>query len=144
MEKNFARINDYAAIFNLDPFAFERFNPLDRNTPDEKASVRAYMKSNGFSVTTALPIFLLYALCIGFILFDGRTKQMPVGERVICSFAIWIIAYGMLVGNLFEFGENNRFRLETSPAFYLLLGFSIPRAFTLLQNTLLPFKRLKF
>ena len=144
LEKNFAKIDGYAAFINFDGFGFERFKALDRRLKDEEAAISDFMRNNGFSLTGALPPFLLYIICIAFISLQCVQNQITAGTRVVCLFSIWIITYGMLVGNFFEFGENNRFRLETSPAFYLLLGFSMPGAFKLLQNMLLRFKRLKF
>ena len=37
---------------------------------------------------------------------------------------IWV----MVVGNLFEFGENNRFRFVTEPLMFVALGVSAHRA----------------
>lgn len=68
---------------------------------------------------------LLYLAILFFsikLLFSGQTTSL---NKAFISFALLNLLYVMFVGNLFEFGENNRFRYYTEIFSIVLLGIII-------------------
>lgn len=129
---NLPRIQPYAAWATLDfsvYHTYQAFHPAHDADPTV-----TFMQANGFTTTAALPVALLYIIVLvisGLILIKGGLAST---DRCILFVLLFILTYGMLVGNLLEFGENNRFRLELSPIFFVLSGIALDRALLLFQK----------
>lgn len=72
----------------------------------------------------ALPLLVLYALRL---LRSDAGRDLDGGQRVLIVYLCFNIVYVAVVGNLFEVGENNRFRFVTDPLHLVLLGLFIHR-----------------
>jgi hypothetical protein len=119
VDKNFALIRPFSRLVTLDLSSWTNF------------------ERNGYTVTRALPAFMVYLL---FLILTCTLFYRNIwfkSDRFIVLFLWFIIAYGMLVGNLLEYGENNRFRFEGHTAFLILAVVSIDRIFRRFQNTYL-------
>ncbi|HEY3405722.1 MAG TPA: hypothetical protein VGK59_20200 [Ohtaekwangia sp.] len=83
-----------------------------------------------YLLTTSFVIVLFYAVStmvlISFVLRTWRDKSVIV-QRTILLFAALTVVYVMLIGNLFEQGENMRFRFETIILCLIILGFTLER-----------------
>ena len=69
----------------------------------------------------ALPVLLLYGLAR--LVKPGAASDPAFRGTLL--FLWGSILYVMLVGNLLEIGENNRFRFETDPFYVVLLGMAL-------------------
>jgi len=59
-------------------------------------------------------------------------KKLLVGldvdqVRTACGFALCTIVYVAVIGNLFDYGENHRFRVLTMPLFFILFSLCVER-----------------
>jgi hypothetical protein len=88
-----------------------------------------------YSITGALPAFLLYISVLGLIVVNWRSGFFNHREKRLVVILLFILAYGMLVGNLIESGENNRFRFEIHTGFLTLLVLSLDRFFRNFRNS---------
>ncbi len=71
-----------------------------------------------------LPLLLIFAL--GLSLRRGSKGQgQDRNQRIVTLYLCGTIAFVAFVGNLFELGENNRFRFTTDPFSVVLLGLFI-------------------
>jgi hypothetical protein len=70
---------------------------------------------------------LLFASVLGSTWLALRAGERPE-LRVTMAFVATTIAWVMLVGNLFEFGENNRFLFVTAPLMWIALAVLVQRA----------------
>ncbi len=70
-----------------------------------------------------IPILIIY----GFIKIICR--ETPYLVKLIVSFILVNILFVMFTGNLFEFGENNRFRYYTEAFYYILAGIMFTNIF---------------
>lgn len=67
-----------------------------------------------------LTLSIAYGLCIG--MGRGRGRDFAPEQRAGVLFLCGNILYVAVVGNMFENGENNRFRFATDPLSVVLLG----------------------
>jgi hypothetical protein len=67
-----------------------------------------------------IPLGVGYGLWLG--LKANAAARLDRNQRLLILFLCFNIVYVMLVGNLFEVGENNRFRFMTDPLSAALLG----------------------
>jgi hypothetical protein len=74
----------------------------------------------------AMPLLLLASIAGPAWLLSRRSETPDV--RVTMAFVSFTILWVVFVGNLFEFGENNRFRYVTEPLMFIALGVSAHRA----------------
>lgn len=72
-----------------------------------------------------LPWLVFHGLRTG--LGRGPGPRLAPEQRAVTLFLCGNILYVALVGNLFEVGENNRFRFGTDPLFVVLLGLWLQR-----------------
>jgi hypothetical protein len=72
----------------------------------------------------ALPLLVLYALRLS---RSQVGRGLDRGQRVLMLYLCFNIVYVAAVGNLFEVGENNRFRFVTDPLHLVLLGLFVHR-----------------
>jgi hypothetical protein len=70
-----------------------------------------------------LPAVLIYGVWRA---LDPRNDE-PINRRLLLLLVCFNIAFVALIGNLFEVGENNRFRFMTDPLSAALLGMCIQR-----------------
>lgn len=56
----------------------------------------------------------------------GR-RSGPPARQCVCAVGLIVIGYSLLVGNAIDFRENNRFRVETSPAVVVLAAVGAER-----------------
>lgn len=65
-----------------------------------------------------LPMIMIYAIS----LIYRKTSPLNQHQKIILLY-LWVtILYVAVLGNTFEFGENNRFRFMTDPFYVVLLG----------------------
>jgi hypothetical protein len=117
VERNFAMMNKYAKVMTLDFSSWKRY---------DRGSV---------SATAALPALTIYVIVFALILVHRRTWLNDPLLRPVILFLASVVAYGMLVGNLFEYGENNRFRFETHTCFLILAALLFDRIFENFRNS---------
>jgi hypothetical protein len=117
VDKNFAVMNNYAQAMTLDFSTWKRY--------DRKA----------FSATAALPALVIYIIVFALIIVHGQRWLLSPPTRIVVLFLSFMVAYGMLVGNLFEYGENNRFRFETHTCFLIVAALVIDRFFKNFRNS---------
>jgi hypothetical protein len=129
---NLQRIQPYAAAATLDFSDYHKYQAI-RPTRDVDPTA-AFMRANGFTTTAALPVALLYIAVLALVGLTWLKGKFASTDRCLLLVLLFILAYGMLVGNLLEFGENNRFRLELSPVFFVLSGIALDRALLLFQK----------
>jgi hypothetical protein len=72
----------------------------------------------------ALPLLVLYALRLS---RSHAGRGLDGGQRALIVYLCFNIVYVAVVGNLFEMGENNRFRFVTDPMHLVLLGLFVHR-----------------
>jgi hypothetical protein len=109
IDKNFNTLGWYGKVLTLHFRERQRFNV------------------NAFTTTAALPAFVLYLVLFVAIVSCWLMGLLKPSEKAFIVVLLFVQAYGMLVGNLFELGENNRFRFETLPIIMILLALSIDR-----------------
>jgi hypothetical protein len=119
VDKNFREMRWYAKAMTLDFTSWRRY---DRSE---------------ISATSGLPAFLLYGVTLALILIRWRSWFNDPPTRLLVSFSLFMVTYGMLVGNLLEYGENNRFRFETHTCLMLLFALVIDRFLKKYRNSCL-------
>lgn len=102
MSQNYAHL-PYAPWYTLDFSSFKRYD------------VRA------FTVWQAAPMLILHGLLLVMGIWGSMARPAPIYIRRLCIVLTMMFAYGMLVSNLLEYGENNRFRFEGLPLFICLM-----------------------
>jgi hypothetical protein len=117
VDKNFVTMDAYARWLTFD---FTTWTHYDRHD---------------LSATAALPALLIYILVFGVLIVYGRAYFRDLNTRIVVIFLTFMITYGMLVGNLFEYGENNRFRFETHTCFLVLAALALDRFFRKFRNS---------
>ena len=78
-----------------------------------------------------LPLLVVSALWMA-LTTNVADRGLGRGQRILIFYLCFQILYVALVGNLFEVGENNRFRFVTDPLYLILFGlflqyFMVPR-----------------
>jgi len=123
--ENRNKIDWYDRIFNTCVyFQTGVYTPL---TNPEKIGV----KFNGirpilFKYVGVFSIFLLPGLLIFTMIYLKRNfSDLRPSTKIVLLYLIINILLVTLMGNLIEVGENNRFRYEIEPLFYVLAGFLV-------------------
>lgn len=117
VEKNLTLISPYAKIMTGDFSSWQRY---DRSS---------------ISVNAALPALAIYFIVFAVTVFFLLAKGSDQNTKVVTLFLAFMITYGMLVGNLFEYGENNRFRFETHTCFLTILALMTDRYLRNFRNS---------
>lgn len=138
---NLTRMGVYAAAGAFDFSGFVRYQPVNPALGSDMT--RQFMQQNGFSATAAVPVGLVWFLILFTIAIAWSAGLLTNGEKALVLGLVFIMTYGMLVGNLLEFGENNRFRLEISPVIFVLFGIALSKSLLLFQKINSSFKILK-
>lgn len=138
---NLRQIGVYGAAGAFDFSGFVRYQPVRPALGSDMT--RQFMQQNGFSATAAVPVGLVWLLVLLTLAIAWSTGLLTRGEKGLVLGLAFILTYGMLVGNLFEFGENNRFRLEISPVIFVLSGIALSKSLLLFQKINSSFKILK-
>jgi hypothetical protein len=122
---NLRRMGMWPRIMTADFSGFEKYSaiPSDTNT-DDPVTIR-FMVFNHLTLTDAIPAFLVWVIVITSTLAIWYRKKLDPDETLIVLALLLVLTYGMLVGNFLEFGENNRFRFETSPLLFVLAAFPV-------------------
>ncbi len=116
--RNRSKMRDYTSIVAL------HFNY--QGSPD---------RYHYFPLTHALPAIGLHLLVLMIVAGTWKGKLWSHDDRTLMLVLAFLLTYGMLVGNLLEYGENNRFRFETQPAFLILFVLTISRFFKIFRNS---------
>ena len=90
-----------------------------------------------------MPLLVMCLAGLVILITSVRLRMIDSADLVVISVLVFFIAYGMLVGTLLEFGENNRFRFELSPVYHVLAAVVIQHVLALFQRMKLSFKILK-
>jgi hypothetical protein len=129
---NLPRIQPYATVATLDFSDYHNYHAIRPIKGTDPTAV--FMRANGFNTTAALPAAFLYVAVLTLAGLVWTKGSLASTDRCLLLVLLFILAYGLLVGNVFEFGENNRFRLELSPIFFILSGIAMDRALLLFQK----------
>jgi len=78
---------------------------------------------------------ILFPLTVFYFIKLIIQKKLDKENNILIIFFLLNILYVIFVGNLFESGENNRFRYLVDPFFFVLLGYIINNLFIKLQRT---------
>ncbi len=92
-----------------------------------------------------LPLLLIFALRLS-LRRSSEGQGLDRNQRIVTLYLCGTIAFVAFVGNLFELGENNRFRFATDPLSVALLGvfiqfFVVPRLAKAWRTVRGPMKR---
>jgi len=91
-----------------------------------------------YLLTTSFLVVLFYALgtlTLSVYVFRTWKDKSQLAIRTVLLFAALTVVYVMLIGNLFEQGENMRFRFETVTLCLIILGFTFERIASRYLNT---------
>jgi hypothetical protein len=102
IDKNYNHIGNYAAVANLDFTGYNKF------------------EKDHFPVSQAIIMIALHIALILGVIYCYQKNIFTVDDKVIVAVMIFMLMYGILIGNFFEYGENNRFRFEQLTVFVLL------------------------
>jgi len=72
------------------------------------------------SLLLGLPLLILYGVWIAFF-----GKHLDENGRIVTAYLVFNIAFVAVIGNLFEAGENHRFRFLTDPMYVIILSLFI-------------------
>ncbi|MCA9443189.1 MAG: hypothetical protein KC964_20485, partial [Candidatus Omnitrophica bacterium] len=64
----------------------------------------------------------------------GRGRERLAKNALVIAFIIFNIVYLMLIGNIFEYGENNRFRFMSDPLVLILSSIALNNGFSRVKN----------
>ena len=115
---DYSFLDDNRAKVNLMIEIYSYLNPLYAL---EKLFIGKDFYIKGIPLSKFLFTTLLFVAFVWIIL----KKKYPTELKMFYFFVFFITSYIMFVGNLIEIGENNRFRLLTSPMMYLCIIISI-------------------
>ncbi len=126
IEKNLDRIEPFTTVFAFDFTRPPTYAAMQRDM-DDLTATQAFMERNHIGTTYAIPaIAILAGLAIALTVLFRCKRFVPI-EAALVIMLLVMYAYGVLVGILFEFGENNRFRLELQPVMFVLIPFVVSR-----------------
>ncbi len=126
IETSLERLEPFTTIFAFDYSRPKAYSAMQRDL-DDGAATKAFMERNKLGATYAIPaVTVLVLLLIGLALLFRQSRIAHV-EFALGLTLLLVYAYGVLVGIMFEFGENNRFRLELQPVMYVLIPFAVSR-----------------
>ncbi|MCB9767649.1 MAG: hypothetical protein H6751_14285 [Candidatus Omnitrophica bacterium] len=75
------------------------------------------------------------SLALGFYwIGTGRGRERLAKNALVIAFIIFNIVYLMLIGNIFEYGENNRFRFMSDPLVLILSSIALNNGFSRVKN----------
>lgn len=77
-----------------------------------------------FFLILGLPFFLGYGLVLS-LRKQAKSERLDRNQRIVILYMCLNIAYIAIVGNMFELGENSRFRFGTDAFYVALLGLFI-------------------
>jgi hypothetical protein len=104
IDENCQHINVYSSIINLNFSGYKKF------------------KRNDFPGPRALPVLTLHFVLLIGLIFCFKKGLFQKKEALVIWIMILMLGYAMIIGNFFEYGENNRFRFEHLTIFILLLS----------------------
>jgi hypothetical protein len=128
IDKNLERIQPYGSWYNLDFTGFQKYQ-IQHPEKDPVYSRARFLLANGFTATGALPAFAFYVLTFVAVAYGWQKCLFSVEDKVVIVVLIFMVTYGVLVGNLIEFGENNRFRFEMNTAMLVVASLSASRLY---------------
>jgi hypothetical protein len=111
IDKNYNHIGTYAAVANMDFSGYRKF------------------EKDNFPFSQAIVVMVLHIVLIGGLTYGYRKNSFSGKDKLILTVLLFMLAYAMLVGNFFEYGENNRFRFEHLSIFVLLSALVSGRIF---------------
>lgn len=130
IDQNLEKIRGYSCIMTPDVSGFDRYRSVSSTGfKDKNIARRQFMKINHLTEIDAIPAALVFLVTMIVAFIGWRIQLMTPVDKVVVSFLLVTFAYGMLVGTLLEFGENNRFRFEISVINYVLLTLAIARLY---------------
>jgi hypothetical protein len=128
IDKNFERIARYGSWYNLDFSGFRKYQ-IQRPEKDPPYSRATFLSANGFTATAALPAFTFYLFTFLAAMYGWRKSFFSAEDKTLIVSVAFLVTYGMFVGNLLEFGENNRFRFEMNSAMLIVASLSTSRLY---------------
>lgn len=126
IEKTLEQLEPLSTLLAFDFTRPATYAAMQRDQDDATAT-KEFMERNKLGTTYAIPaltVLVLLLICLTMLFRQRRLGQM---ESALVITLLMVYAYGVLVGILFEFGENNRFRLELQPVMYTLIPFAVSR-----------------
>ncbi len=82
------------------------------------------------AVAWLVVIVFLCAVLFGLFMLARQCQNLPEPIRLSLLFIWWNIVYVAVVGNLFDLGENNRFRFVVDPLMYTLAFWAVFQVFS--------------
>jgi hypothetical protein len=112
IDKNYNHLSEYASVIDLNFTGYEKF------------------EKEHFPVVQAIPILLLHLILVAALVYCFQKRLFTKETKFIVIVMMAIIGYSIIVGTLFEYGENNRFRFEHLTVFLLLLVKTVDTIYT--------------
>ncbi|HTJ52353.1 MAG TPA: hypothetical protein VL443_22985 [Cyclobacteriaceae bacterium] len=104
LDKNYRHIKTYASIINADFSGYQKF------------------RKDFFPTRDAIPAVFSYMLLFCFMIYGFKRKLFKENDRVLILFLVFIVVSSMMISNILEYGENNRFRFEMITVILILLA----------------------
>jgi hypothetical protein len=97
----------------------------------------AFIYGHARSTSIGIYSIIIIPLLILFGFLESTVWKKDPGRRIIIYFMLINVLFVMIVGNLFEIGENNRFRYYTEIFYFVLMGMVLTR----FRDLVLPFDK---
>jgi hypothetical protein len=104
LDKNYRHIKVYSSIINADFSGYQKF------------------RKDFFPARNAVPVIFLYILISCFMLYGFRKKLFNENDLALIFFLVFMVVSSMIISNILEYGENNRFRFEMITIILILLA----------------------
>jgi hypothetical protein len=104
IDANYRYIRPYAKFLNVDFTGYEKF------------------RREHFSTMQSLPVFFLHLFLMIALFHCYRKHAFDESEKLLVTVMAFMLVYSLVVSNLLEYGENNRFRFEHVTIFLILLS----------------------
>jgi hypothetical protein len=104
IDANYHHIESYASVVNANFSGYTEF------------------KRDNFPIKQSLPVLALHVLLVVAMSYCFSVGMFGEKERPVLWIMSLMLLYAVIIGNFFEYGENNRFRFEHLSIFVLLLS----------------------
>ncbi|MFC2130798.1 hypothetical protein ACFLSQ_05140 [Bacteroidota bacterium] len=123
------KIDNYDRLFNKYIYGQQDvYTPLSDGEKEEiKLGENAYMNLLNYTGRLSVIFSLLLIIFIFYLLTNINSKKLYFdrAQKAVLVYIIFNIFYVMIIANIFETGENNRFRFLIEPLHYILFAFLI-------------------